>query len=51
MFVGSLLLMFGILLLLKQLGVIYGDVWDYLWPLALIALGASMIFDRRRNRP
>ena len=49
MFIGILLLLFGVLLLLDQLGIIYGDFWDYLWPVALIALGGSMIFEHRKK--
>jgi len=49
MFIGILLLLIGALLLLDKLGIIYGDFWDYLWPVALIALGASMIFERRKK--
>ncbi len=49
MFFGVLLLAMGILMLLEKLGVIYGDFWDYLWPVAIIALGASMIVDRKKG--
>lgn len=48
MFLGVLLLILGILLLLREMGLIYGDIWDYVWPIALIALGASMIFKNKR---
>ncbi|UCC44482.1 MAG: hypothetical protein JSU65_00710 [Candidatus Zixiibacteriota bacterium] len=50
MFVGVLLLLLGVLMLLDQLGYIYGDYWDYFWPVALIALGASMVFKGRKQR-
>ena len=43
MFVGILLLALGILMLLDKLGIIYGSAWDYFFPVALIALGASFI--------
>lgn len=49
MFVGSLLLLLGVLLLLEKLDVIYGPVWDYLLPVALVALGLSMIFKSRKR--
>ena len=44
MFVGILLLAIGILMMLDKMGIIYGSFWDYLWPVALIALGADFIF-------
>jgi hypothetical protein len=52
MFVGLLLLLLGALLLLDQLGIIRGGVWDYFWPAAIIAVGLSMIVEhsRRKNR-
>lgn len=50
MFVGVLLLLLGALMLLDKMGIITGDVWDYFWPVALVALGASMIFKDRRSR-
>jgi hypothetical protein len=48
MFIGFVILALGVLFLLKNLGVIYGDIWDYLWPAAIIALGISIIFKKRR---
>jgi len=49
MFWGIALLIAGLLLLLSQLGYISGDFWDYLIPIVLIALGAKMIFERKRH--
>ena len=49
MFLGILLILLGILLLLEKAGVIYGDIWDYIWPVALIALGGSMMFKNRNS--
>ncbi len=49
MFVGILLLLLGALMMLDQLGIIRGDAWDYIMPIALIALGGSMIFKDRKN--
>ncbi len=34
-------------MLLDRMGYLYGDVWDYFLPLALVALGVSMIFKNR----
>ncbi len=47
MFIGLLLIILGALLLLDRLGYIYGDIWDYFIPLAIVALGVSMIFKNR----
>ena len=33
----------GAYFLLNNLGIIYGNVWQYIWPLVFIALGASML--------
>jgi len=33
----------GTYFLLSNLGIIYGNIWQYLWPLIFIALGASML--------
>ena len=50
MFIGIILVAMGVLLFLKEFGIIYGSVWDYIWPVALIALGADFIFKHTRNR-
>jgi len=51
MFIGSLLLLLGALMLLEKLDIIYGPVWDYFLPVALVALGLSMIFKSGRKLP
>ncbi len=50
MFWGFLLLLLGALMLLDKLNIIYGNFWEYFWPVALIALGASMIFKDRKQK-
>jgi len=50
MFIGVLLLLLGALILLAKLGVISGGVWDYFWPIAIIALGVSMIAGRSKKQ-
>ena len=52
MFVGILLLVLGVLMLLDKLGIIYfSSTWDYFFPVALIALGASFIMkDKKHTR-
>ena len=49
MFVGSLMLLIGMLMLLDRLGYLPGDWWDYFWPLAIMALGISMVLRHRNN--
>lgn len=49
MFVGVLLLLMGGLMLLEQFGIIRGDIWDMFFPIAMIALGASFIFNRKKG--
>jgi hypothetical protein len=50
MFVGLLLLLLGVLLLLSQMGIITGGVWNYFWPAAIIAVGLSMILSHTRGK-
>lgn len=50
MFVGVMVLLIGIVMLLDQLGIIRGDFSDFIVPIALVALGASMIFDKAKKR-
>jgi hypothetical protein len=49
MFFGFFILVLGILFLLKNLGVVNGDIWDILWPLLIIAFGASLVFKKRHR--
>lgn len=49
MFIGTLLLVIGALMLLEKLGIIYGSAWDYIIPVALIALGADFIINHRKK--
>ena len=50
MYVGSLILVLGVIMFLTQLGVLTGDVWDYVFPTALVALGISLMAERRRDK-
>lgn len=43
MYFGFGLVVIGILLLLNNLGILKGDSWDYIWPVAIILIGFSMI--------
>src|ERR1051325_1665773 len=33
----------GTVFLLRNLGYIYGDIWEYIWPAVLIAVGLSIL--------
>ena len=48
MWIGLFLVLAGILVLLNNMEILRGDVWDYIWPLFFIMLGASMIIKRLR---
>ena len=51
MFIGIILVAMGVLIILDKMGIICGSFWDYLWPVALIALGADFIFKHSKRRP
>ena len=43
MWFGIFLTSLGILYLLRNLGIIYGDVWSWAWPVLLICIGIGLI--------
>ena len=51
MFWGILLLLLGVLMLLNRLDLIRGGFWDWVWPVAIIAIGVNMLAKHfvRRN--
>jgi hypothetical protein len=49
MWVGFVLVCNGILVLLSNMDIIRGDVWNYIWPLILIIFGISLILKRRHR--
>lgn len=54
LFWGSLLIIFGIFLLLKQTGMFYGFhfwniPWEFFWGLVLIGLGAYLLLNKKRD--
>ncbi len=49
MFLGTVLIVLGVLLLLKNLGVIQAATWDVLWPVLLIIFG-FVLLKRKRGR-
>ncbi len=46
--IGAALILVGIIFLLKNLGLIAGINWDIVWPVAVIILGAVMLFKKYR---
>lgn len=50
MWVGLFLICVGVLIILSNMNVLRGEVWDYAWPLLFIFLGASMILKRVKRR-
>ena len=50
MFLGVLILLLGVLLLLQQLDIIRGGVWEFFWPAAVIAIGITMIVKCRHPK-
>lgn len=50
MFVALILVSFGIVLLLKNIGIITGSVWHILWPVFIIVFGLTIVFKQRRRK-
>jgi hypothetical protein len=46
---GIILVIIGLVFLLRNLGLITGDIWDIVWPCLLIAIGLKFIFRRKYN--
>ncbi|MDD5749623.1 MAG: DUF5668 domain-containing protein [Patescibacteria group bacterium] len=46
---GLFLVIVGVFFLLKNMGIIAGDFWGYLWPLLIIFLGLS-IADKSKKK-
>jgi hypothetical protein len=51
MLFGFLLLLLGCLMLLNQFGLLEGSLWNYFWPLVVIAIGVSIIIKNRQKAP
>lgn len=43
---GLMLIGLGVIFLLRNLGILYGGVGAYIWPLGMIAFGVSMLVRR-----
>ncbi len=39
----------GFLLLLDKMGIISSDVWSYFWPVLIIAIGLSMMYNKMNH--
>lgn len=50
MWIGLFLIIAGILVILSNMDILRGDVWDYIWPIFFILLGVSMIIKRLRKK-
>ncbi len=50
MFLGIMLLLLGVLMLLSRMGVIQGTFWGFVWPVAIIALGLSLVFKHTKRQ-
>jgi len=46
---GVLVLIIGLFFLLKNLGLITGNLWSILWPLLVITIGLKMIFRKKHS--
>jgi len=44
MWIGIFLICLGTLYLLRNLHIIYGDIWNWAWPLLLICIGLGIMF-------
>lgn len=51
MWFGFGLVLVGVLLLLNNLGILKADAWGYIWPLAIIIVGLSILFKRKDETP
>ncbi|OGZ26747.1 MAG: hypothetical protein A2365_02550 [Candidatus Nealsonbacteria bacterium RIFOXYB1_FULL_40_15] len=43
MYIGLIIVFIGILFLMKNLGLISGDLWPVIWPVLVILLGISIL--------
>jgi LiaI-LiaF-like transmembrane region len=48
-FVGIIVIALGVLMLLRQLGII-GSIGEYIAPIAIIAVGIEMAFGRKKDK-
>ena len=43
MWFGIFLICIGVLYLLRNLGFIYGDIWEWVWPILIICIGIGLL--------
>jgi len=48
MFFGSIFIIIGFVFLLRNLGLISGDVWGIVWPMILIIVGLQFLLKAHR---
>jgi len=49
MWFGVAVIIVGVIMLLQNLGLVSGGVWDVVWPALIIMLGASVLAKRDRR--
>jgi membrane-bound ClpP family serine protease len=50
MWFGFVLMILGVFMLLERLDILQGSAWSYFWPIAIMALGLSIVFNQRRDQ-
>ena len=40
----------GFLLLFEKMGILSGEMWGYFWPMLIIAIGLSMMYNKMSHR-
>ena len=45
---GWFILGIGVLALLQATGVVTGDIWNYIWPVAIILTGINIIISHKK---
>jgi hypothetical protein len=50
MWFGIFLASIGFLYLLRNLGLIHGHLWQWIWPVLLVGIGIALIVKPFRNR-
>lgn len=49
MIIGAALFIIGLSFLLKNLGILTEVTWSFVWPILIMIVGLSMIFNRRKQ--
>ncbi|MFH1597751.1 MAG: DUF5668 domain-containing protein [Patescibacteria group bacterium] len=49
MFFALAIIVIGVILLLENIGIITGNIWEWVWPALIIILGLSMLLRRKRR--